>query len=163
MLLINLCVLYGNTTWVCIITNQYICCYSYEIIANMLCSSSSDYFQLQLITSSLPASKLFHLCPDVEHLRNVEPYKFTHEISRAIWGAPVVWRLRRKRIWCGLVFKLALQNAVKSKRHELEALSSVEFILKLHPTENKWRNKLSGLQPEYKIKLVLYIAWSKSW
>lgn len=56
--------------------NTY-CCYSYEIIANMLCSCSSDYFQLQLITSSLPASKLFHLCPDVEHLRNVEPYKVT--------------------------------------------------------------------------------------
>lgn len=80
MLLIILCVLYGNTTWVCIITNQYILLQelnSYEIIANMLCSSSSDYFQLQLITSSLPACKLFHLCPDVEHLRNLEPYKVT--------------------------------------------------------------------------------------
>lgn len=58
--------------------NTY-CCknLSYGIIANMLCSSSSDYFQLQLITSSLPACKLLHLCPDVEHLRNLEPYKVT--------------------------------------------------------------------------------------
>lgn len=50
---------------------------SYEIIANILCSSSSDYYELQLFTSSLPACKLFHLCPDLDHLRNLEPYKVT--------------------------------------------------------------------------------------
>lgn len=48
---------------------------------------------------------------------------------------------KRRECGCGLVFKLALQNAVKSERHELEALSRVEFILKLHPTEIKWETK----------------------
>lgn len=50
---------------------------SYRIIVIMLCRSSSDYFQLQLITSSLPTCKLFQFSPDVEHQRNLEPYKVT--------------------------------------------------------------------------------------